>query len=574
VIKALGASDPREIGRYRILAELGRGGMGRVLLGAGQDGRLVAVKLVRPQLVEDEDFRSRFRREVSASRKVSGAYTAAVVDADADAPTPWLASVFVPGPSLADVIAQAEPLPADAAVRLAAGLAAALVDVHGTGLVHRDLKPSNVLLSADGPRVIDFGIARAADSEGGSEITHTGWLIGSPGFMSPEQAEGGSLTAASDVFSLGCVLFFACTGKGPFAGPSTPQTLYNVVHSQPDLNAVPDEVRGIVERCLAKDAATRPTPAALLEDLAPLITPATRPWPSAVHDLITRQEAEVSTLLAPPAADQTVAIPHDPATVAVTRHLPPPVAPVAVARPGATNPAGPIWAAVAGFVVLACLVVWALWPAPDAESSSDAGSSTTYTTEDTSTYEYGDETTTEETTTETTTEEETYEEDIPTTEETEDLHSDPIYDAEAGDCAWAEDPDSAWEVVPCEDYVFEVVSVLHGTTTPEDCGDDVRLRLSSYQEYADPDLSTRVCMTFRYGNDGAFARTNNCLVLVGSGDDTDPMFTDCGNATHVVSGYDPDTFDPNFCGTDGWHGWDDPGQWGEYLDYTVCLRYR
>ncbi|WP_459709789.1 serine/threonine-protein kinase [Actinophytocola sp. KF-1] len=562
---ALGASDPREIGRYRILAELGRGGMGRVLLGTGPDGRLVAVKLVRAQLVEDEDFRSRFRREVSASRKVSGAYTAAVVDADADAPAPWLASVFVPGPSLADVVAQAGPLPADAALRLAAGLAAALVDVHGAGLVHRDLKPSNVLLSADGPRVIDFGIARAADSEGGSEITHTGWLIGSPGFMSPEQAEGGALTAASDVFSLGCVLFFACTGKGPFAGPSTPQTLYNVVHAQPDLSAVPEEVRAVVERCLAKDPAERPTPAALLADL--VITPATTPWPPAVQDLITRQQTEVAALLAPPAEDETVAIPHDPATVAVTRHLPP-VAPVA--RPA--TPASAIWTAAAGFVVLAGLVVWALWPAPDAGSGSDTGSSSAYTTEDTPVFDYSDDTTDttteEETTTETTTEEEPY---TPTTEETEDLLS--VYDAEPGDCAWAEDPDTAWEVVPCADYVFEVVTVLHGTTTPDDCGDDVRIRLTSYQEDADPDLSTRVCMTFRYGNDGAFARMNNCLVLVGSGDDTNPMFADCDNATHYVSGFDPDTFDPSFCGTDGWHGWEDRGAWGEYLNYTICLRH-
>ncbi|MFI7678514.1 protein kinase [Actinophytocola sp. NPDC049390] len=568
-MKALGASDPREIGRYRILAELGRGGMGRVLLGTGPDGRLVAVKLVRAQLVEDEDFRSRFRREVSASRRVSGAYTAAVVDADADAPTPWLASVFVPGPSLADVIAQAGPLPADAAVRLAAGLAAALVDVHGAGLVHRDLKPSNVLLSADGPRVIDFGIARAADSEGGSEITHTGWLIGSPGFMSPEQAEGGALTSASDVFSLGCVLFLACTGKGPFVGPSTPQTLYNVVHSQPDLSAVPDEVRGVVERCLAKDPAERPTPAGLLEDLAPLITPATKPWPRPVHDLITHQEAEVAALLSAPRDDETVAVPHDPVTMAVTRHLPP--EPVAVARPRATNPAGPIWAAVAGFVVIACLVVWALWPERDTDSSADSSSTTT--TEDTPTYAYSDETT------DTTTEEETTTTDEPSPEYTEETTTeeeeyDSVYDADEGDCAWAEDPDTPWEVVPCEDYVFEVLTVLHGTSTHDDCGDDVRVRLSTYREEDDPDLSTRVCMTFRYGNDGAYARMNHCLVLVGSGDDTDPTFTDCDNATHYVSGYDSDTFDPSLCGSDGWHGWEDNGAWGEYLNYTICIRRR
>ena len=186
-MKPLGVFDPPQVGRYWVLAELGRGSMGRVLLGSGPDGRLVAVKQVRAQLTEDEGFRARFRREVDVSRKVSGVYTAAVVDADPDAPIPWLASVFVPGPSLREAVNTAGPLPEASVLRLAAGLAAALTGIHGAGLVHRDLKPSNVLLAEDAPRVIDFGIARAADSESGSEITHTGWLLGSPGFMSPSR---------------------------------------------------------------------------------------------------------------------------------------------------------------------------------------------------------------------------------------------------------------------------------------------------------------------------------------------------------------------------------------------------
>jgi serine/threonine protein kinase len=191
--------------------------MGRVLLGAGPDGRLVAVKQVHDRYAADDGFRARFRREVGASRRVSGAYTAAVMDADVEAVTPWLASVFVVGPSLGAAVEAAGALPADAVHRLAVGLATALVEIHRTGLIHRDLKPENVLLAEDGVRVIDFGIARAAEEE--AELTHTGGVIGSPAYMSPEQAEGRMLTPASDVFSLGSVLALALTGRSPSPGP-------------------------------------------------------------------------------------------------------------------------------------------------------------------------------------------------------------------------------------------------------------------------------------------------------------------------------------------------------------------
>ncbi|RKE23652.1 WD40 repeat domain-containing serine/threonine protein kinase [Streptomyces sp. TLI_171] len=284
------------VGPYRLVAELGRGGMGRVLLGVAPDGRLVAVKVVRSQFVEDDGFRARFRREVEASRRVSGAYTAAVVDSDADAPLPWLASVFVSGPSLGDVVSETGPLPSEAVVRLAVGLAAALGGIHHAGLIHRDLKPSNVMLAADGPRVIDFGIARATDSEGGTEITHTGWLVGSPAFMSPEQAEGHELTPSSDVFSLGAVLVQASTGRSPFAGTSAPQTLYNVVHTEPDLSLVPAELRDLVARCLSKDRSLRPTPEGIAGAFGPL-TPSVRPWPDAVHARIDEQQASIIGLL-------------------------------------------------------------------------------------------------------------------------------------------------------------------------------------------------------------------------------------------------------------------------------------
>ncbi|MFF0410506.1 protein kinase [Kitasatospora sp. NPDC004745] len=338
-MEPLGDADRLTVGPYRVVAELGRGGMGRVLLGVAPDGRLVAVKVVRSQFVEDGGFRARFRREVETSRRVSGAYTAAVLDADADAPLPWLASVFVPGPALSDSVERAGPLPAEAVVRLAAGLAAALGGIHRAGLIHRDLKPSNVLLAADGPRVIDFGIARATDSEGGTEITHTGWLVGSPAFMSPEQAEGGELTPASDVFSLGAVLVQACTGRSPFTGTSAPQTLYNVVHTRPDLSAVPEELRELVARCLSKDPKLRPTPAGIAHELGPL-APAVRPWPAAVHALIDEQQAAVTRLLGlTEGAGRLVA--SDTGTIVLTGHVANEDLPTRTALPVPTGPAGP-----------------------------------------------------------------------------------------------------------------------------------------------------------------------------------------------------------------------------------------
>ncbi|WP_242426931.1 MULTISPECIES: serine/threonine-protein kinase [unclassified Streptomyces] len=292
-------SEPTLLGPYRLLAALGEGGMGRVFLGAAHDGRLAAVKQVHPRFASDAGFRARFLREVAASRRVSGAYTAAVMDADAEAELPWLASVFVTGPSLGSAVRATGPLPETAARRLALGLATALVEIHRVGLIHRDLKPENVLLAEDGVRVIDFGIARAAEPGGSAEptqLTQTGWVIGSPPFMSPEQAESRELTPASDVFSLGAILVLALTGASPFAGASTFQTLYNVVQGAPDLSGVPEGLRGIVEECLAKDPAARPTPARLVELLGP-VPPAARVWPAAVHAMVTEQRSRIGALL-------------------------------------------------------------------------------------------------------------------------------------------------------------------------------------------------------------------------------------------------------------------------------------
>lgn len=281
--------------------------MGRVLLAAGPDGRPAAVKLVHDSLARKDVFRERFRREIEACRLVSGAYTAPVLGADPDAPTPWLATLYVPGPSLQQVVADFGPLPAASVHRLAVGLATALADIHRAGIVHRDLKPSNVLLTHDGPRVIDFGIARAAEDD--VELTGTGSVIGSPEYMSPEQAHGHALTAATDLFSLGTVLVFAATGSSPFAGTSAVQALYNVVHAEPDVSGVPEPLREVVAACLDRNPESRPTPNELLDRLVGIaaVEPGTAPWPHGVHQHISTLEAQADHVLTTPPAAATPA---------------------------------------------------------------------------------------------------------------------------------------------------------------------------------------------------------------------------------------------------------------------------
>ncbi|MFJ7176746.1 PQQ-binding-like beta-propeller repeat protein [Streptomyces massasporeus] len=313
-METLQPDDPVELGTYRLLRRLGAGGMGRVYLARSPGGRTVAVKVVRPDLAADGDFRDRFRHEVEIARAVSGRFTAPVVDADPDAPLPWLATSYVLGPDLTDVVAAHGALPEHTVRALAAGLAAALQEVHAAGLIHRDMKPSNVLLAADGPRVIDFGIARAVD---GNRMTQTGVVVGSPGYMSPEQALGENIGTASDVFSLGAVLAFAATGRGTFGhgAASHASLLYQVVHGEPDVEGVPQQLLGLVRACLAKDPAHRPVPAEILEALAPQgVEGVLSDWlPSAVASTIATHAAGILDLEAPQRAQPTGAASFGPA---------------------------------------------------------------------------------------------------------------------------------------------------------------------------------------------------------------------------------------------------------------------
>ncbi|MEU9283177.1 protein kinase [Streptomyces sp. NPDC048275] len=266
-MQPLGVDEPTVVGPYRLLGRLGSGGMGRVYLGRSAGGRTVAVKIVHPHFALDEEFRARFRREVEAARRVGGAWTAPVLDADPEASVPWVATGYAAGPSLAAAVADGGPLPLPSVRVLGAGLAEALSAVHALGLVHRDVKPSNVLLTLDGPLLIDFGIARATD--GTASLTSTGVSVGSPGYMSPEQILGQGVTGAADVFSLGAVLVYAATGESPFSGDSSAALLYKVVHEEPRLGSLEGGLRDLVSACLAKEPLGRPTPGEAAARLAP-----------------------------------------------------------------------------------------------------------------------------------------------------------------------------------------------------------------------------------------------------------------------------------------------------------------
>jgi outer membrane protein assembly factor BamB len=301
MMQPLEPDDPRSAGEFRLRARLGSGGMGQVYLGYSPAGRAVAVKICHPELAANPAFVARFAREVAAARAVSGLYTAPVIAAGPNDTPPWLATSYVPGPALQHAVTGYGPLPESAVWRLAAGLAEALLAVHARGLIHRDLKPSNVLLASDGPRVIDFGIARALD---GTQLTTTGFTLGTPGYMAPEQATGQPATPASDVFALGSVLCFAATGNAPFGDGAPSVVLYRVVNDQPALEAVPRPLRALIDDCLAKDPASRPTLVQVLRTCqahAPqLSNPSAMFWPAQVAELIFRHQTGVDAPATPP----------------------------------------------------------------------------------------------------------------------------------------------------------------------------------------------------------------------------------------------------------------------------------
>ncbi|MGN2639701.1 protein kinase domain-containing protein [Nocardia takedensis] len=340
-MQPLGMDDPRRIGDYQLLGVLGAGGMGRVYLGRNAGGRTVAVKVIRPDLIDSGDFRMRFRREVTAARRVGGAFTAPVLDADVDANPPWLATGYVAGFSLAEAVERFGTFTEDAILVLARGLAEAMAAIHGAGVVHRDLKPSNVLLALDGPKVIDFGIARAVED---TALTTTGKVIGSPGFMCPEQVTGEPVVPASDIFALGGVLVFAATGHGPFGTGDTVQMLWRVVYEEPRLEAVPERLRPLIAACLHKDPNARPTPRQLLDELGRLGVPEGGDWlPNPVLHEVGRRviqllDLDSGTHQVPPEL-------HTPAPGPASAHTPPPSGHTSNPRYPASTPT---WVASAG----------------------------------------------------------------------------------------------------------------------------------------------------------------------------------------------------------------------------------
>ncbi|MDQ0830717.1 serine/threonine protein kinase [Streptomyces achromogenes] len=295
------SNDPTTVAGYRLAARLGSGGMGTVYLSYTPGGHPIALKTIRPELSEDPEFRRRFQQEVQAAKRVQGPYTAPVIDYSVEGSQPWLATAYVPGPSLASAVAEHGPLPVPTVLRLLAGVAEALSVIHSAGTVHRDLKPANVLLASDGPRVIDFGIARAADA---TALTGTGVSIGTPAFMSPEQAAGKDIAPASDVFALGQVAVYAARGTGAYGDGPSHAVLYRIVHEEPDLTGLPKQL-GFLARCLSKNPAQRPSPTefvALCQEASPTPLRQSGAWlPEAISEQITRRVSASAELAATPA---------------------------------------------------------------------------------------------------------------------------------------------------------------------------------------------------------------------------------------------------------------------------------
>ncbi|MFD3698286.1 protein kinase [Streptomyces sp. NPDC058646] len=346
IFQPLAGDDPTTIAGYRLAAKLGAGGMGKVYLSYTPGGRPVAIKVIRPEFGEDAEFRRRFAQEVQSAQRVQGLFTAPVIDADTAGAQPWLATAYVPGPSLADAVVAHGALPVEAVLLLIAGMAEALHVIHGAGIVHRDLKPSNVLLAADGPRVIDFGIAYAADA---TSLTGSGVTIGTPSFMAPEQAAGRRVTPATDIFALGQVAAYAATGTPAFGEGTGHGVLYRIVHEEPDLTAVPERLRELVTRCLAKDPEARPSISEVIAlcQAANAETVLRRPedWlPGAVAADITVRAAAPAPVQTPPPPAGAPSVAYSPTTPAAPATPPPGYGPAPAhqpTRPAPQHPASP-----------------------------------------------------------------------------------------------------------------------------------------------------------------------------------------------------------------------------------------
>ncbi|MFF0480288.1 serine/threonine-protein kinase [Streptomyces sp. NPDC004435] len=359
-MEPLNAEDPVAIGPFRLVGRLGVGGMGRVFLARSAGGRTVAVKVVHAELAAQDEFRRRFAREVEALERVGGSGTAPVLGSDTTAAAPWVAIGYVPGPSLRTVVGdEYGPLPPATVRALGAGLGEALGHIHRAGLVHRDLKPSNVLLTVDGPRIIDFGIARAVDTVTDGGLTSTGAVVGSPGFMSPEQVRGEKLGPASDVFCLGSVLAYAATGRSPFgtSDSGVHALMFRIAHDEPDLTDVAPALTGLIRACLAKDPAARPTAAELAETL-----PVTDPWLPA--DVLVRLGRHAARLLEAESTDERPAEPAPERTAGGAAPGDPTPAPEPEPeRPPARSRRRVLTAALTTVAVAAAAGVgYALWP--------------------------------------------------------------------------------------------------------------------------------------------------------------------------------------------------------------------
>ncbi|WP_369193298.1 serine/threonine-protein kinase [Streptomyces djakartensis] len=342
----LKADDPTEVGGYRPVAVLGTGGMGKVYLTYTPGGRPIALKVIRSEFGEDPEFRRRFQREVHAAQRVQGLYTAPVIDFDVSGTRPWLATAYVPGPTLAHAVGAYGALPTHSVLLLAAGVAEALHVIHKAGIVHRDLKPGNVLLAADGPRVIDFGIARAADA---TALTGSGVTVGTPAFMAPEQASTGTVTFATDVFALGQIMAYAAIGTPAYGDGPSHAVLYRIVHEEPNLDGLPDVLRPLVARCLDRAPDKRPGLTEIIElchDISPQPLRQGEDWlPDRVAEAITERQrlpapARPAT---PPGYTPTAHVQREPAPPAAPAYAPTQTAPGRVTEPGsgAYPPAGP-----------------------------------------------------------------------------------------------------------------------------------------------------------------------------------------------------------------------------------------